>query len=130
MRGHFILPLIGIFLIAFCGSPSLEAVPAIPRVLEFKQPDGTSFNARKKGDEWFNWTETLDGRVIVHNKTSGFFEYAEIKTVEGKPQLTPSGIKVRDIDVNRPLETPGFDAVTPDQLDEIRTDARERFRKR
>lgn len=130
MRGHFILPLIGIFLIAFCGSPSLEAVPAIPRVLEFEQPDGTSFHARKKGDEWFNWTETLDGRVIVHNKTSGFFEYAEIKTVGGKPQLAPSGIKVRDIDVNRPLETPGFEAVTPDQLDEIRANALERFRKR
>jgi M6 family metalloprotease-like protein len=50
------------------------AVQAAPDVFEIDQPDGHYFEARKKGDEWNNWTETVEG-FSVQQGYDGFWYY-------------------------------------------------------
>ncbi len=54
---------------------SLFAAPAAPIEFELTQPDGTTFTAVARGDEYANWTETLDGHSIV--KVGDTWYYAE-----------------------------------------------------
>ena len=68
-----------------------QAVPANPRVARIAQPDGRSFQAVMRGDEFQGWMETADGYTFVKNATSGFYEYA-LQNAQGK--LIPSGIVV------------------------------------
>jgi len=51
------------------------AVPASPHPFELKQPSGKTFEARKRGDEWYNWVETNDGYGIYKNTETGNWEY-------------------------------------------------------
>ena len=51
------------------------AVPASPHPFELKQPSGKTFEARKRGDEWYNWVETKDGYGIYKNTETGNWEY-------------------------------------------------------
>jgi M6 family metalloprotease-like protein len=39
-------------------------VPALDKPFLITQPDGESFQARLRGDEWYNWTENLYGYAI------------------------------------------------------------------
>lgn len=78
------------------GFISLMAAPAAPGFYEIKQPDGTYFLGHQKGDEWFNWTETLDKSVVIRNKNTGYYEYAIIKVENNKEFLAPSGEKVKE----------------------------------
>ena len=73
----------------------LLAVPAAPFLITFAQPDGSTFQAHLKGDEYFSWIETEKKMILVKSKTSGFFEFALVKR-DGKNRLTlfPSGITV------------------------------------
>ena len=73
----------------------LFAVPAAPFLITFAQPDGSTFRAHLKGDEYFSWIETENKMILVKSKTSGFFEFAIVKR-DGKNRLIlfPSGITV------------------------------------
>ena len=73
----------------------LLAVPAAPFLITFAQPDGSTFQAHLKGDEYFSWIETENKMIIVKSKTSGFFEFAILKR-DGKNRLIlfPSGVPV------------------------------------
>ena len=51
------------------------AVPAYPGLFELKQPSGYAFEARKRGDEWYNWVETKDGYGIYKNTVTDYWEY-------------------------------------------------------
>ena len=51
----------------------LLAVPAAPFLITFAQPDGSTFQAHLRGDEYFSWIETGKKMVLVKSKTSGFF---------------------------------------------------------
>lgn len=53
------------------------AGPALEDYIDFQQPDGTSFKARKQGDEFQHWTETESGHTILRNKQTKEWEYAE-----------------------------------------------------
>ena len=53
----------------------LLAVPAVPFLITFAQPDGSTFKAHLKGDEHFSWIESKNKMIIVKNKTSGYFEF-------------------------------------------------------
>lgn len=64
-----------VVLLFFSGLQFLQAVPAYPNPIEFRQPDGTTITIRMMGDEKINWAETLDGYSILVNK-EGFYEYA------------------------------------------------------
>ena len=71
----------------------LFAVPAAPFLITFAQPDGSTFQAHLKGDEYFSWIETENKMILVKSKTSGFFEFALIKR-DGNNRLIlfPSGV--------------------------------------
>ena len=71
------------------------AVPAVPFLITFAQPDGSTFQAHLKGDEYFNWIETEKKMILVKSKTSGYFEFAIIKRDEkNRLILFPSGVPV------------------------------------
>ena len=73
----------------------LFAVPAAPFLITFAQPDGSTFQAHLKGDEYFSWIETENKMILVKSKTSGFFEFAVIKRDEkNRLILFPSGVPV------------------------------------
>src|SRR3990167_918200 len=50
-------------------------VPAYDGLFELKQPLGKTFEARKRGDEWYNWVETKEGYGIYKNTETGNWEY-------------------------------------------------------
>jgi M6 family metalloprotease-like protein len=52
------------------------AAPATNVVQEKTQPDGSTIQVRLRGDEWFHWWETIDGRPIVQDKRSRAWLYA------------------------------------------------------
>ena len=71
----------------------LLAVPAAPFLITFAQPDGSTFLAHLKGDEYFSWIETENKMILVKSKTSGYFEFAVIKRDEkNRLILFPSGV--------------------------------------
>ena len=73
----------------------LLAVPAAPFLITFAQPDGSTFQAHLKGDEYFSWIETKNKMILVKSKTSGYFEFAVIKRDEkNRLILFPSGVPV------------------------------------
>jgi hypothetical protein len=77
------------------------AVPAAPGLKTFVQPDGTSFLAHLKGDEYFHWIESSDNVVIVKNRKTAYYEYAVIKIIKGEQQLAPSGLIFNGINHDR-----------------------------
>ena len=83
----------------------LLAVPAAPFLITFAQPDGSTFQAHLKGDEYFSWIETENKMILVKSQTSGFFEFAMVKQDENNRLiLFPSGIAVIERD-NTALRT-------------------------
>ena len=74
---------------------NILAVPAAPFLITFAQPDGSTFQAHLKGDEYFSWIETENKMILVKSKTSGYFEFAVIKRDEkNRLILFPSGVPV------------------------------------
>ncbi|UFS69080.1 M6 family metalloprotease domain-containing protein [Geomonas sp. RF6] len=89
---------------------SAFAGPAVPETTEVRQPDGTSFKAKPRGDEFQHWLESTEtGHTVLRNPRSGVWEYAEqapdgtlqtsnIKVVPGgrnAPSFIPAGVKPR-----------------------------------
>ncbi len=58
-------------------SSGRQSVSASPDYFTFFQPDGTSFRARKSGDEFYHWMETEDGWTIAWNKSRKRYEYLD-----------------------------------------------------
>ena len=78
-----------------CFAMNLMAVPAVPFLITFAQPDGSTFQAHLRGDEHFSWIETENKQVLIKSKTSGFFEFALLQEdAEKRLALVPSGIPV------------------------------------
>lgn len=63
---------------------------AVPGYHKAQQPDGHSFNLRKKGDEWKNWHETSEGYAVIFNNTNSTWYYAICKN----KKLFPGSVKV------------------------------------
>ena len=85
--------LIALLIIGF--TVKLLAVPAAPFLITFAQPDGSTFQAHLKGDEYFSWIETEKKMILIKSKTSGYFEFAVIKRDEkNRLILFPSGVPV------------------------------------
>ena len=78
-----------------CFAMNLMAVPAVPFLITFAQPDGSTFQAHLRGDEHFSWIETENKQVLVKSKASGYFEFALLKRDDKNHlELVPSGIPV------------------------------------
>ena len=74
---------------------NLMAVPAVPFLITFAQPDGSTFQAHLKGDEYFSWIETENKQILVQSKASGYFEFALLKRDDkNRLELVPSEIPV------------------------------------
>lgn len=56
-----------------------SAVPAPPYSISVRQPDGTSLTIRLHGDEYFHYTTTTDGYVIVQGP-GGFYYHASYQS--------------------------------------------------
>ncbi len=67
------------------------AVPADPTPFKVRQADGTEISLRVRGDEWFHWYETVEGRPVVLDSVSGFWMYSIPADTEG---LVSSGQRV------------------------------------
>ena len=77
---------------------NLMAVPAAPFLITFAQPDGSTFQAHLKGDEYFNWIETENKQVLVQSKASGYFEFALLKRDDkNRLVLAPSGTRYVEV---------------------------------
>lgn len=63
----------------------LFSAPALNITREFKQSDGTTFNARAFGDQYLNWIETQNGDILKYNAKNQDFEYAYIEDESLKP---------------------------------------------
>ncbi len=83
----------GVFAIA---AIDVCASPVNPGWRVYNQPDGSNFTAQAFGDEHFSWLETQDGRPVVGNRVSKWFEYAKVQAENGRHVLQPSGLAVRN----------------------------------
>jgi len=72
---------------------TVNAVPAYPFPIAFKQPDGSIINIQLKGDEKVNWGETVDGYKLLSNGKKGW-EYASLNS-DG--DLSASGMLAREV---------------------------------
>ena len=66
--------------ISLCSLRSASAGPASPEGVEVRQPDGTSFQLRIRGDEFCSWHETSDGYAVVKDPADGFWKFAQPAT--------------------------------------------------
>ena len=92
------------------------AGPANSRIVTIVQPDGTTFQARPFGDEWYHGMETADGYTILRDSDSGWWSYA---------QATSSGALARSIERVGTTAPVGFplhlrDAVSLARADQMR----------
>lgn len=54
-----------LMLIAFVAVIAAEAAPALPTPTKVKQADGTWLTIQQFGDEYFHWTSTTDGLLVL-----------------------------------------------------------------
>ena len=71
------------------------AAPAYPYPIEVSQPDGTTLTIRLQGDEWFNYTTTDDGYIVVKNQQN-FYVYS---TVSQAGEIIPTNRIARNANV-------------------------------
>ncbi|HOP05608.1 MAG TPA: M6 family metalloprotease domain-containing protein [Tenuifilaceae bacterium] len=90
MKGFYKFIFLMMLITAVSSRQEMNAVPAYPNPIEFRQPDGSIINIIMRGDEKVRWAQTLDGYTILFNK-EGAYEYAIINE---KGDLVPSGIIV------------------------------------
>jgi len=57
----------------------LLAAPAFEHLNIYKQPDGSTFSATPKGDEYLHYLKTPNGAFVVYNKKTGYYEYAKVQ---------------------------------------------------
>ncbi|KJU82380.1 secreted metalloprotease [Candidatus Magnetobacterium bavaricum] len=98
--------IVGMLILLVAGMAALaEAVPAAPDSATITQPDGSSFEARQRGDEWHNWVETVDGYSVV-KADDGYWYYISTYS-NSTPVLT--GVKAHlspPVDLNKHIMLP------------------------
>jgi M6 family metalloprotease-like protein len=80
------------FLLLFTGY--VQAAPAFPCPIDFRQSDGTSVKIVLKGDEFLNWKVSSDGYTLLQNDV-GDLEYAILNE---SANLVPSGKIARNVE--------------------------------
>lgn len=68
---------------------TLKAVPAYPRPIQVRQPDGTLVTVCQRGDEHRHWTETTDGFTLLRD-AAGFLTFAQL---DADGRLQPSAVR-------------------------------------
>lgn len=62
--------------------------------ISFKNGDNSTFTGKLMGNPFFHYVKTTSGDVLVFNKKSGNYEYANIDNSGSHLKLVPSGVKV------------------------------------
>lgn len=68
------------------GISNMYGIKAYPGIVTIVQPDGTTLQLQKNGDEHYHYTTTGDGYLVAKNNT-GYYMYATIDD-QGKIQAT------------------------------------------
>jgi M6 family metalloprotease-like protein len=71
-------------------------VPFLNEEFTFTNPDGSTFQVRGWGNQYYAVFETLDGFTVVKDAASGFFKYACLS--EDKNSLLPTDANVGQVD--------------------------------
>lgn len=82
-------------LLAIVPAFKASALPASNEIFLATQPDGSSLEVRLHGDEFFHYTTTADGFVIIENPSDKFYYYAQ---PDNNGEVACSAIRVRDIE--------------------------------
>jgi len=69
------------------------AVPAAPITHRLRQPDGTTLQARLRGDEWNHWYETLQGVPLVRDRAGRWVAGPRPALKPPRPFRRPAGMK-------------------------------------
>jgi len=69
------------------------AVPAWPGIHNLRQPDGTTIQARQRGDEWNHWFETLQGVPLVQDRTGRWVPGTRPPLRKPPRPQTPAGVQ-------------------------------------
>ncbi len=95
---------------------NVYAAPAAPLEFELTQPDGSTFTARARGDEYSNWTETSEGHTVVKLGDSWF--YAE---KDNAGELRASSNQVGTLTALQKLQLPKHlaPAINPADLEPV-----------
>ena len=72
--GAFVLA-VSMALALFAAQES-SAIPASPFPFTVTQPDGTTAELYRRGDEFLNWVETPEGYAVLENEATGYWEFA------------------------------------------------------
>ena len=96
--------------------PSVWGAPASPFPVVYEQPDGTTVEIFRRGDEFFNWAETSDAFALAKNESTGFWEYALLSN----NRLVPSGFPYRP-GLIPPGRTPKNYRPSPEILETVRS---------
>ncbi|HID28909.1 MAG TPA: hypothetical protein EYP19_02765 [Desulfobacterales bacterium] len=94
MRAISIFSITGLLIIALA-----HDLPAQAHYLTLRQPDGTTFQAIERGDEWLRFFETPEG-FIVRRGGDGYFQYFNINALG---EFVPTGLRVG---IDRPVNVP------------------------
>lgn len=68
---------------------TIFAIPAAPGFSTITQPDGALLTIELHGDEFYNYSTTIDGYTVVQNEDTGTWDYA----LSVNDDLVPSGIR-------------------------------------
>ena len=61
---------------ALFAAPESWAIPASPFPFLTTQPDGTTVKLFRRGDEFCNWVESVEGYTVLKNEDTGYWEFA------------------------------------------------------
>ena len=67
------------------------AAPALPGAFQVKQADGTMLTIELKGDEYFHWTSTTDGTLLVE-RAGGYY----VAAISDRGVLTATNVLAHD----------------------------------
>lgn len=92
--------------LSICG---LYAIPATPDSINITQPDGSQIAIRLHGDEFFNYSTTLDGYTLTRNK-KGILTYAR---TNAKGELISTRMKASNIEKRTVNERKYIQKISP-----------------
>lgn len=89
-----------LFIIMLASATSLKAVRAYSQPGEVVQPDGSHLMVQLHGDEFLNYSTTLDGYTVVLSESTNAWEYADMQG----DLLISSGIIAHNSDARTAVE--------------------------
>ena len=100
---------------------TLFATMAFNGNVSFKNSDNSTFTGKLIGGPYFHYVKSSSGDILVFNKTSGNYEYANIDTSGSHPKLVPSGIKAGTNGAHQSISESQLQAVARGSRASVRT---------